>query len=86
MIVSIWCSAARFVHADITRLDAAFRRSSALAYFNLAYYLQAHGQPRAALHAWLDSQRRSPNLRLCKFPLRVAMGVFKHQTAAYKSS
>ncbi len=67
-------------------LRAAFRRSSALAYFNLAYYLQAHDQPRAALQAWLDSQRRSPNLRRCKFPLRVVMGVFKHQAAAHKSS
>ena len=72
-------------NGDVTlhpHLRAAFRRSSALAYFNLAYYLQAHGQPRAALHAWLDSQRRNLNLRRCKFPLRVAMGAFKQLAVA----
>jgi hypothetical protein len=72
-------------NGDVTlhpHLHAAFRRSSALAYFNLAYYLQAHGQSRAALRAWLDSQKCSPNLRRCKFPLRVIMGAFKQLAVA----
>ena len=75
-------------NGDVTlhpHLRKAFRRASALAYFNLAYYLQAHDQPRAALHAWLDSQKRSPNLRRCKFPLRVIMGALRQLAVAQKA-
>ena len=75
-------------NGDVTlhpHLRKTFRRASALAYFNLAYYLQAHDQPRAALHAWWNSQKRSPNLRRCKFPLRVIVGAFKQLAVARKA-
>ncbi|WP_310448108.1 glycosyltransferase family 2 protein [Thiobacillus sp.] len=58
-------------------LRKTFRHASAGAYFNLAYYLQAHGQNNAALHAWLESQKRNPSLRLCKFPLRILASTFR---------
>jgi len=60
--------------AQQSDLRAAFRRSCAQSYFNLAYYLNAHGQHRAALHAWLDSQRRYPSLHRTKFLLRLLTG------------
>ena len=75
-------------NGDVTlhpHLRAAFKRSSALAYFNLAYYLQAHDQPRAALQAWWNSQKRSPSLRRCKFPLRVILGAFRQLAVARKA-